>query len=100
LIALAFIKVFLVIDYFKFANVRSVLFKDRPEAAAKYECNVALVRDDVRADGKSVLSLLTLGASEGVVITLETDGPDANAALESLTALITSGFPAVVEPSE
>ncbi len=70
------------------------------EAAAKYECNVALVRDDVRADGKSVLSLLTLGASEGVVITLETDGPDANAALESLTALITSGFPAVVEPSE
>jgi len=70
------------------------------EAAAKYECSVALVKDDVRADGKSVLSLLTLGASQGVVITLETDGPDADAALETLTALITSGFPAVVEPSE
>lgn len=70
------------------------------EAAAKYECSVALVKDDVRADGKSVLSLLTLGASEGVVITLETAGPDADVALETLAALITSGFPAVVEPSE
>ncbi len=70
------------------------------EAAAKYECSVDLVKGDIRADGKSVLSLLTLGASQGVVITLETNGPDADTALETLSTLITSGFPAVVKPSE
>ena len=70
------------------------------EAAARYECSVELVKDDIRADGKSVLSLLTLGASQGVEITLETNGSDADVALETLAALITSGFPAVVEPIE
>ena len=70
------------------------------EAAAKYECSVELVKDTIRADGKSVLSLLTLGASQGVEITLETKGPDANVALETLAELIASGFPAAVEPSE
>ena len=70
------------------------------EAAARYECSVELVKDDIRADGKSVLSLLTLGASQGVEITLETNGADADAALETLAALITSGFPATVEPIE
>jgi len=70
------------------------------EAAAKYECSVELVKDDIRADGKSVLSLLTLGASQGVEITLEADGPDADSAMETLAELITSGFPATVEPSE
>ena len=70
------------------------------EAAAKYECSVELVKDDIRADGKSVLSLLTLGASQGVAIMLETNGPDADAAMETLAGLISSGFPATVEPSE
>ena len=70
------------------------------EAAAKYESSVELVKDDIRADGKSVLSLLTLGASQGVVITLETKGPDADDAMETLAGLITSGFPATVEPSD
>jgi len=50
--------------------------------------------------GKSVLSLLTLGASQGVEITLETNGSDADAALETLAALIASGFPAAAEPIE
>ncbi len=69
-------------------------------AAAKYKCSVELVKDDIRADGKSVLSLLTLGASQGVEITLEVNGEDADAALETLAALITSGFPTTVEPIE
>ena len=58
------------------------------------------MKDDIRADGKSVLSLLTLGASQGVEITLETNGSDADAALETLAALIASGFPAAAEPIE
>ena len=70
------------------------------EAAAKYDCSVELVKDDIRADGKSVLSLLTLGASQGVAITLETKGPDAEAAMVTLAGLIDSGFPAAVKPSE
>jgi phosphocarrier protein HPr len=43
-------------------------------------------------DGKSILGLLLLAAAQGTVITIETDGRDADAALESLVALVAAGF--------
>ena len=43
-------------------------------------------------DGKSILSILTLGAEQGSELSIEADGPDARAALAALVRLIESGF--------
>jgi len=70
------------------------------ETAGQFESTVELVKDDIRADGKSVLSLMTLGATQGSTITLEVNGLDSETALESLANLISSGFPAAAKPSD
>lgn len=63
------------------------------ETASKYESQILLVKDDLRIDGKSVLDILTLGASQGTEILLEAVGSDAEAAVVELEKLVASGFP-------
>jgi phosphocarrier protein HPr len=63
------------------------------ETAAKFRSQIELVKDDLRIDGKSVLSILTLGATQGTQMALEATGPDACDAVETLAALVASGFP-------
>lgn len=46
----------------------------------------------VAADGKSLLSLLTLAAAKGTRLEVTADGPDADNALEILGGMITGGF--------
>jgi phosphocarrier protein len=43
-------------------------------------------------DGKSIMGLLLLSASQGTSITISTDGPDEAAALDALRALVERGF--------
>ena len=43
-------------------------------------------------DGKSIMGLLLLSASQGSLITLTADGPDEEEALEALTRLVERGF--------
>jgi phosphocarrier protein len=62
------------------------------ECANGFECNVWLNNEERRADGKSILSLLTLAAGPGMQIEIETDGADALTALDALCGLINSGF--------
>ena len=70
------------------------------ETAAQFQSSVELVKDDIRADGKSVLSLMTLGASQGSEITLEANGDDAESAVVTLAKLIASGFPTIAKPTD
>lgn len=67
------------------------------EAAAKFDSKIELVKDDLRIDGKSVLSIMTLGAAQGTEVSVEATGPDASDAIETLQGLITSGFPEATE---
>ena len=70
------------------------------ETAAKFDCKVELVKEDIRIDGKSVLSILTLGASQGTKVVVETDGPDAEQAISTLEGLLVAGFPAKAESED
>jgi len=70
------------------------------ETASKYDCEIELIKEDVRVNGKSVLDILTLGAAQGTVILLEADGDDAAAAIEELEQLVVSGFPTPEKPDE
>ena len=43
-------------------------------------------------DGKSIMSLATLGAEQGVQLTILATGNDANEALDAIEALFVAGF--------
>ena len=62
------------------------------KVAIKYQAKVEVVTDSERIDGKSILSILTLAATEGTVLRLEACGPDAEAALDELVELIANNF--------
>jgi phosphocarrier protein len=69
-------------------------------AAAKFAQTVEEFDADVRVsgtgaeqvDGSSILDLLMLSAAPGCSITVEATGPEAQAVMEALTALVSDGF--------
>jgi len=58
----------------------------------KYQSTVVLDKNGEKADGKSILDILTLACPKGSVITVTADGDDAGNVLEELGALIESKF--------
>lgn len=60
--------------------------------AQQFQAEVWVVCDGRRASGKSILDLTILAAECGRRLELETQGPDAEAALDALTELIARGF--------
>ena len=60
--------------------------------AIQFESDVEVIRDGQRVDAKSILNVLTLGASQGTEITLQAQGVDAQEAVEALARLIESEF--------
>ena len=60
--------------------------------AGRFECTILVARedDDEWVSGRSVLSILSLAAGRGTVLRLRAEGPDAEAAIEALGALVTS----------
>ena len=57
------------------------------EAAAQFESRIELEKDSVRIDGKSVLSILTLGAAQGTEVSIEATGNDAQKAVDTLSLI-------------
>lgn len=45
--------------------------------------------------GKSILEMMTLGASKGMTLRFSADGPDAEALVAGLVSLVESGFSGV-----
>lgn len=62
--------------------------------AGEFESSIMLICEDkaVYADAKSILSVLTLAASKGMVLKIEVEGPDEDAAFEAMSALFQDGF--------
>jgi phosphocarrier protein HPr len=63
------------------------------KAAGNFVSEVCLYKiqePDNRANAKSILSVLALGASQGTEIVIETSGEDEEKALETLAALVIS----------
>lgn len=61
-------------------------------AATGFEAAVRVRHEGQEADGKSVMDLLILAASKGDVVDIEAEGPDADAAIEALVALVSDRF--------
>ncbi len=62
------------------------------QVAGRFRAEVWLSRDDLRANGKSIMSVLSLAASKGVELTVVADGEDAEAAVDAVCQLIEKGF--------
>ena len=61
-------------------------------AASGFICRVRVRRGGREVDGKSIMGLLLLTASQGTGVTITADGPDEDAALAALCALIERGL--------
>ncbi len=62
------------------------------KTAEKFQSEVMVIKDDVEANGKSILGLLTLGAGKGSIIKIIIEGPDADRAIEALEKLVNNKF--------
>jgi phosphotransferase system HPr (HPr) family protein len=58
------------------------------QQAQGFESQITLAKNDKTANGKSILSLLTLGAEQGDQVTLKAIGADAQAAIDKLASLL------------
>lgn len=65
---------------------------DFAQAANGFVSDVRVRNDDDDADGKSVMELMMLAATQGTELELTCVGEDAKAALEHLASLVSRGF--------
>jgi phosphocarrier protein HPr len=61
-------------------------------AAGRFRCRVTAGRDGRVMDGKSILGILLLAASQGSTIEVTAEGPDEQEAMAALAALVEGGF--------
>ena len=62
------------------------------QLAGRFRSKVRVTRDGCQVDGKSIMGILLLAAARGAVITISADGLDEADALQSLAALVRTGF--------
>ena len=60
--------------------------------AAKFQSEITIVKDDLDVNGKSIMGVMMLAAEHGSSITFRAEGPDADQALDALTALVSNKF--------
>ena len=60
--------------------------------AGTFPCEVWMSRGERRVNAKSIMGVMMLAAGIGTEVTLETDGPQEQAAMDALLALIADKF--------
>lgn len=60
--------------------------------ANRFSSSVRIIKDAMEIDGKSILGILTLAASQGTKIILRVSGEDEREALKALVSLINNKF--------
>jgi|TARA_R110002073_G_scaffold114766_2_gene252116 phosphocarrier protein len=62
------------------------------QTAGHYGCDVLVARDGAPVNGKSIMAVMMLAASQGVTLEITTRGPEEDAALEALAGLVADRF--------
>lgn len=60
--------------------------------ASQFESIVEVARNQQKVNGKSIMGVMMLAASKGTTLTIHTDGPDEETALQQIEALILDRF--------
>ncbi|MGD0143765.1 MAG: HPr family phosphocarrier protein [Rhizomicrobium sp.] len=62
------------------------------EAAARFQCQILVVKDGQKVDARSIMGLMMLAASMGSEVEIEADGIDADEAMVAILALVEAKF--------
>jgi phosphocarrier protein len=62
------------------------------KTAARYKSDFYIRKDSFEINGKSIIGVMTLAAEQGSQLTLRFEGPDEEAAVAEVAALIERGF--------
>lgn len=62
------------------------------QAASKFKSSITIEKDEKQANAKSIISLLSIGASKGCTIKIAAVGEDEKQAVTTLIELIKSKF--------
>ena len=62
------------------------------DAAMAFASEITVRRGDQSVDGKSIMEMLMLAATQGTALEVSARGPDAKAAVAALKKLVDSGF--------
>jgi len=62
------------------------------QLAQSFESEIKVIRESLCVDAKSIMHVLTLGASQGTELTLQAHGVDAAEALEAIAQLVERDF--------
>lgn len=60
--------------------------------ASKFNSKIMIIKDEKEFNAKSIMGVLSMGASKGTKLTIKADGEDEKEAVEALKALIDSNF--------
>jgi phosphocarrier protein len=60
--------------------------------AERFSSEVSMLRDTLSANGKSIISLVTLAAPKGTLVRIVAEGEDAEAAVAALADLVEHRF--------
>ena len=60
--------------------------------ASTFDAEVKVSKDGSTVDARSIMGLMMLAAGPGCCIEIEAEGPEAEPALEALSALVTARF--------
>ena len=62
------------------------------KVAGSHQCEVWMSRGDRRINAKSIMGVMMLAAGLGSEVEIETDGPDEQACMDAIVALINDKF--------
>ena len=62
------------------------------EVVEKFDARVTVSRDGLDVGGESIMGLLMLAAAKGCHIDVAAEGPEADAVMEALSALVSDKF--------
>ena len=63
------------------------------KTSRKFESEIEFMYNDKKADAKSTVGLITLGAAHSTRVTVRASGDDADGALEAICAVLSSDMP-------
>lgn len=62
------------------------------QLAARFPCEITVIRDDIEVNGKSIMGLMMLALGPGAIFKVRTEGEREDEALEALQYLVESDF--------
>lgn len=62
------------------------------QTAAAYTCEISVIKAGNKVNGKSIMGLMMLAASQGTTLELVTSGDNEEGAMQALVALIADRF--------